>query len=112
MRTFGDFLKENLISKGMSEAELSKRTGIAASTINSAINRNGNISVDKAIKICDALGCAVEDYAVFFDDKERTPLIGGDFAKKYCSLDTYGKEAVNCVLDVEYRRCRDVSDSE
>lgn len=40
-------------------------------------------------------------------ENEELSLLEREHIKKYRILDTYGKEAVNGVLDVEYRRCEE-----
>ena len=56
------------------------------------------------LKLCTALECNFEDYVDQFRE-EPAPQLPYTFRSKYFKLDNFGKEAVNSVLDVEYRRC-------
>lgn len=102
---------------GMTIDELAAKSGVPKGTLNKII---GGVTkaptLDNMKSIAKALGKTLAD----FDDiptaakkpqniAEATPgkLSAEEQAhiKKYRSLDPYGKEAVDGVLDVEYRRC-------
>ncbi|WP_339161716.1 XRE family transcriptional regulator [Siminovitchia sp. FSL W7-1587] len=70
----GEKLKAYIDSKGYTVMELSKRSGVAYTTIRSMIERNlSNASIDNTIKICEALGISVEDL-LNEDDKKVVQL--------------------------------------
>lgn len=92
--------------KGLTNAQVAQMAGITLSTldkITSGINTNPKLGTLQAI--CSVLGCTLND----FSDTPITERLSTDertHIKKYRLLDPYGKEAVDGVLDVEYRRCR------
>ncbi len=68
--TRGEKLKSLIDSKGYSVMELSKKSGVAYTTIRSMIERDlSNASIDNTLKICEALGINVEDLLVENEDK-------------------------------------------
>lgn len=60
---------EILQQKGMSQKELSEKTGIGQSTISDWKNKRMNPSSDKIMIICDALG--VSPYAILSGSNDR-----------------------------------------
>ncbi len=57
----GRKLKEMLTAKNMSAAELSRKTGIPATTIRSIITKDTTPKIDTVYKIAAALECSVRD---------------------------------------------------
>lgn len=101
----GEFIQKYMDKKSISQAELARRSGVPASTLSSIINRNNDrIAIEMMLRICKVLECDIEEYVNSMRDTppERVPEL---FAKKYNSLDLYGKDLVNTVLDMEYNRC-------
>lgn len=49
-----------LIDKGMNKTDLSKATGLSTATI-AKLGRGANVTTDVLLKICEALGCDLED---------------------------------------------------
>ena len=70
-------LSKILFDKGWTEMELSRRTGLAQSYINRVKNARVVPTVRTALRICRALGVAVED-AFLFDDRSYGET-GGEF---------------------------------
>lgn len=113
--------------KGLTNLQLSQMTGITLSTIDkitSGNNTNPKLNTIKAL--CQALDCTLDDLLddVNYSDNQKQKkykeenrlnnaqsedsnlLIGEKkHIKKYRTLDSYGKEAVDNILDIEYRRC-------
>lgn len=57
----GEFLESKM--NGMSQAELSRRSGVPASTISSIINRNNErVAIETLLKICEVIGCDINEY--------------------------------------------------
>ena len=80
---------------GMTIDELAEKSGVAKGTL------------DNMKAIARALGKRLAD---FDDEPELADLFSSseqNHIKKYRALDPYGKEAVDGVLDVEYRRCEE-----
>jgi len=91
--------------KGLTNAQIAQMSGITLSTldkITSGVNKNPKLDTLQAI--CSVLGCTLNDFA---DTPSGYQLSFSeqDHIKKYRSLDDYGKEAVESVLNIEYRRC-------
>lgn len=91
--------------KGFTNSQIAQMSGVTLSTldkITSGVNTNPKLDTLQAI--CKVLGCTLND---FMDTPVKSDLSQLERAhiKKYRSLDQYGKEAVDGVLDVEYKRC-------
>lgn len=91
--------------KGFTNSQIAQMSGVTLSTldkITSGVNTNPKLDTLQAI--CKVLGCTLND---FMDTPVKSDLSQLERAhiKKYRSLDPYGKEAVDGVLDVEWRRC-------
>ena len=111
-KPFGECLKDMRISAGKTVAEVSAyltSLGYKASekTIYSWESGRSQPTPDPFLTMCKFYG--VTDVLSWFRD---TPEISDvislqerDHIKKYRSLDPYGKEAVDGILDVEWRRC-------
>lgn len=60
---FGNDLKNMIASKGITAAELSRRTGIAKTTLSGMFKSDvDKISIDLFLKICDAIGVDPEEF--------------------------------------------------
>ena len=93
---------------GMTIDELAEKSGVAKGTLNKIM---GGVTkaptLDNMKAIARALGKRLAD---FDDEPELADLFSSseqNHIKKYRALDPYGKEAVDGVLDVEYRRCEE-----
>jgi putative transcriptional regulator len=63
-------LNEFLVDKGISQRELSRRTGIRQPTISEmCLNKSKSLPVDNLNKICNELDCDLTDILVFKKDK-------------------------------------------
>jgi len=106
----GEFLQAKMAEMGMTQAELARRSGIPASTISSLIIRNNSrVDIEALVSICSALDCDLNEYLNEIQG-EPLPTVPTLFAKKYQSLDSYGKSVVDTVLELEYQRCADEID--
>lgn len=119
----GKKLAEIIEQKGTNVNELAGRTGITPSTIYSIIKRdNTKVDIQVLISLCEALDVKVEVFYQEYMKNKKAPTLENkrealeeqlnalsnsekSAIKKYRELDTYGKEAVDSVLDIEYRRC-------
>ena len=100
--------------KGMSVDELCLLSGVPKGTLSKITAEiTTNPTIDTVQAIARALGCRLDD----FDDSPRsgqTSLVTDDelkHIKKYRSLDDYGQEAVDAVLEVEYQRVQAEEDA-
>lgn len=105
----GDKIKERRRELGLTQLQLSDLTGIKKNTISNYENNVSSPSEENIFKIMEALGC---DANYLFEWFENEDLILSVSEKRiitnFRQLDNYGKEAVENILDVEYRRCTDV----
>lgn len=114
------YIKEARESAGYSQKQLAEICGVAPSTFNGYETGAHDPKSDILIKIARALEVSV-DYllgntaaqcggkVIGFDtptSDERTML------RNYRTLDIFGKEAVDAVLDAEYRRMTKIADPE
>lgn len=105
----GQFIQKHMNEKQINQAELARRSGVPASTISSIIIRNNDrVAIEMILKLCEVLECDIEEYinSLKSEEVQRMPNL---FAKKYYSLDIYGREAIDSLLEIEYRRCRNCS---
>lgn len=108
----GEFIQKHMNEKQINQAELARRSGVPASTISSIINRNNDrVAIEMMLKLCEVLECDIEEYINSLK-KEQTKQMPSLFAKKYYSLDDYGRKTVNVVLDYEYERCTYIKEPE
>lgn len=106
---FNEFINNRRKELGMSIDELVKKSGVPKGTlskITSGINTNPTLTTVEAI--CKALKCTLNDavgtgVSQSFSATEMTTL------KKYRALDEHGKEIVDSVLEIEYKRCSKIS---
>lgn len=101
MSYFGDNLERLLAEKGMSQSELSRRSGIGTSAINTYLRDGVVPSFTKAIAIADALECTLDELA------GRQPVV----SYRSVSLDGLSKEGRKAVEDfAEFTRKREVAE--
>ncbi len=102
----GDMIKAKRIELGLTQAQLSKETGIKSTTISNYENNISSPSDENIYKLMEALKCdanylfeweKVKDIQLSVNEKTHI--------KKYRKLDTYGKKIIDHNLDVEYERC-------
>ena len=59
----GEFLEEKMKAKHMTKAELSRLSGVPATTIGSMISRNNTrVAIETLLKICEVLECDINEY--------------------------------------------------
>lgn len=120
-------LNEFKKKKGLTNLQLSLMTGITLSTIDKITSGNNtNPKLNTIKSLCQALDCTLDDLLddVKHSDSQKTKKDKEEYRlnnaqnedsnlsigekthiKKYRTLDRYGKEAVDNILDVEHRRC-------
>lgn len=102
----GDKIRERRLELGMTQLQLSQLTDIKKNTISNYENNVSSPSEDNIFKLMEALKCDA-NYLFEWEEAEELKLSLEEkkHIKKYRSVDTYGQEAVDKILDVEYRRC-------
>lgn len=101
-------LREMRDSANVSNKEISDATGIPESTVNkifTGVTKEPTLS--KISAIVHYLGYTLDDLSESSNNTFSTKEY--EHIKKYRSLDDYGKEAVNSILDVEFKRCNSES---
>lgn len=107
----GDKIRERRLELDMTQSQVAELTGIKKNTISNYENNVSSPSEENIFKIMEALKCdanylfeweKVEDFTLSLEEKKSI--------KKYRTLDNYGQEAVDKILDVEYRRCTNQDD--
>ena len=102
---FNEFVNKRRKELNMSIDELVTKSGIPKGTlskITAGISTNPTLSTVEAI--CLALECSLNE-AVGYVERNQITSQEKMYIKKYRTLDEYGKQAVNSILDVEYERC-------
>lgn len=104
---FNDRLKEARIASGLTQKQLAAKLGIAGTTVTGYEKGNSEPNVNTIGRIMEALHVD----ANFLWQDEMKELSTKDFTvpeikmvKKYRSLDSYGKDLVDTVLEKEYTR--------
>lgn len=106
--SFGTRLRERREALGLKQSELGKLLGVTGSAIGNYENGISSPKADILYQVFDVLKC---DANYLFQDEMRE-LQADDFTvpeiklvKKYRSLDSYGKDMVDTVLNKEHSRC-------
>lgn len=106
-----DRIKEARKKKGITQTDLGDLIGVAKTTI-AGYEKNREPTAAQLGEIADVLDVDVtfllQDEIKHRRDIRATQHEMDHLVKKYRSLDPYGKEAVDGVLDVEYRRCAEL----
>lgn len=99
-----EILSERRRQIGMSMEVLVEKSGVAKGTVTkimAGITRNPQIESLKAITY--ALGLRLEDLD---DQASNSPSEEAlAFARRYDSLDYYGRQAIKAIMEIEYERC-------
>lgn len=106
----GTRMKERRESLGLTQVQLANMLGVTKGAIGNYETDSNSPKAAILYKVFEVLKC---DANYLFQDEIRdhaeyqaTPAEMERLVKKYRSLDPYGKEAVDGILDVEWRRCR------
>lgn len=109
---FNERLKEARIASGLTQKQLAEKLGIAGTTVTGYEKGNSEPNVNTIGKIMDIL--QVDANFLWQDEMNAT---GGfqlnlqynemEHIKKYRSLDDYGKNIIDTILEKEYARCED-----
>lgn len=106
LETFNEMRKKS----GMSLDEISTKSGVPKGTlakITSGITKAPTLETMKSLVY--AMGYTLKDLDDGLDRSDNFSLEEKAYIKKYRSLDQYGKEAVDGILDVEWRRCAELT---
>lgn len=94
---------------GMTQKQLSDISGIKTPTISNYENNVSSPNEENLKSLMKALKCDA-NYLFSWGEMETISLseIEKISVKKYRTLDEYGKEAVDSMLDIEYKRCVEI----
>lgn len=109
-------LRNLIIKRYSSLSKFAELIEMPWTTLDGILKRGVNkANITSLIKICNGLNIDCESlyYGRILPKQDllnTTPLDSSEqeHIKKYRSLDSYGKKAVNTVLDVEYDRCKHI----
>lgn len=109
----GDKIRERRLELGMTQSQVAELTKIKKNTISNYENNVSAPNENNIFKLMEVLKC---DANYLFEWEKVTDLELSikekNHIKKYRTLDEYGKEAVDKILDVEYNRCANNETSE
>jgi transcriptional regulator with XRE-family HTH domain len=103
--TLGEKIKKRREMLGMSQADLAVRIGVTQGAIGNYESGVSNPKMELLPKLFLALNT---DANYLFDEPKKSDELtyhDTQIIEKYHKLDTFGKEVVDSVLDLEYRRC-------
>ena len=103
MKLIGEKIKAARMERGLTQVQLAKMIGEKTGTvINNWESANSRPAIDKIPSICQALHIT-PDY-LFNITGEHPSVDEMSMVKKYRKLDSFGKSAVDAVLNVEFDR--------
>ena len=107
---FSEKLKENRTRTGYSQTEVALKIGRPQQTIASWESGKGQPDPDTLVKLLKIYGVSPNHFFEYKEADSFSPA-ESEHIKKYRTLDEYGKESVDVVLDVEYKRCQNAAQS-
>lgn len=113
--SIGSRIKQRREELGYTQPKLAKLVGVSKGTIGNYESNISSPNEEILFKLFDVLNC---DANFLYQDNIDWNVLGEanpsekKHIEKYRTLDTYGKEAVDSILDVEYRRCNAKHDIE
>lgn len=103
--TFGEKIRESRKAKGLTQKQLADKIGAKHNSVSDWENNKNKPDPDTIEILCGVLSITpnylLRNSENGFSSHERNII------EKYRSLDRYGKEVVNLVVDKEYERCQD-----
>ncbi len=108
------FLQAYMDENNMKIAEIARICDLPDSTVRGIITRKQkSVALEVAFKLSDGLNVSLEKLNGSPERQviSNIPLssIENNIIKKYRTLDGYGKDAVQAILDLEYNRCADAA---
>ncbi len=116
-------IRLNLISAmdkaNINQVQLAEKLGISKGTVNNWARGNNSPDVDMVPKICHVLGISIlslyaptkfEELESITSIRKSEPITDDEIEhiKKYRTLDEYGKQAVDSILNIEYTRALEI----
>ena len=103
MKSFSENLRHARTERGLSQEQLAKLIGVkSGSVIYNWESCTARPDIDKIFKICEVLQISANYLFNTSDDYPSTEEMS--VIKKYRTLDTFGRDAVDTILNIEYER--------
>lgn len=103
----GDLLKEARETANMKQSEVAELIGCTASNVSSWERAKSKIDIESLVLLCNIYEINFSELMNKVHTKQSSDFTNTEkkIIKKYRTLDNYGQEAVDKILDVEYKRC-------
>lgn len=102
-RNLGYYLTLN----GMSQKELADKLNVSQSAVTNWIKGKNSPDIEVVAEICSLLDISVVDLLGTNESVNSFSKGEHSIIKKYRNLDSYGKKAINTLLEIEHTRCLD-----
>ena len=103
MKSFSENLRHARTERGLSQEQLAKLIGVkSGSVIYNWESCTSRPDIDKIFKICEVLQISANYLFNTSDDYPSTEEMS--VIKKYRTLDTFGRDAVDSIIKIEYDR--------
>lgn len=100
-------------AKGFTNKKISELTGISISSLDKITSgENSNPKLETIKLICNVLGCSINDLVESNNVQSIFNELEQRMVQKYRTLDAYGKQAIDGLLELEYTRCTSESERE
>ena len=113
MSTMGERLRNARENKGLLQSQLANLIGVKSSAVISNWEKDTNKpDAEKIVRICEALNISLS-YLLDYHGENPIKLSNTEIEhiKKYRVLDEHGKEAVDGLLDTEYKRYQKIQET-
>lgn len=101
-----NILRELREQKGLSQAKMAEILGVSPAAYSTYEMGTRDVSSDKVVTLAKFYGVTT-DYLYGIEDNSQSEISPDEqkHIKKYRALDSYGKKAIDDLLDTEYDRC-------
>lgn len=97
---------------GLSQKEFAKRLNTSPSRVSNWEQGANCPTIDILFEVCKVLNVSINDiYGVYPSSEMTLTYDEQNYVKKYRSLDSYGQETVNMILDREVSRTKQIKDA-
>lgn len=109
----GSLLKDARESVNMKQSEVSDLIGCTSSNISSWERGKSKIDIESLVLLCNIYQINFNELMHKVQNQRFSDFSNfeKEIIKKYRTLDEYGQEAVDTILEVEHRRCTDINAS-
>lgn len=100
-------LERYISASGYTQKEIAEKLGVSKSSITNWVKGKNSPDVELVVPICKLLNITIREFYGEPDTIQKLPSLSADeqaHIQKYRLLDPYGKEAVDGVLNAEFKR--------